>query len=346
MKSIMDELLSWFFQVREEYYFRKHRNPYRVWIAEVVLQQTRIQAALEPLQRFFHIFPDVESLSNATEQEVLQAFKGLGYYSRARNLKKGAEYICQHFQGQLPQTSQELLKIPSIGPYTAAAIASICFQEIIPVVDGNIKRILARIHRWNECQDTMNFAKKCTKFLLPLYKKSQHTPGDMNEAWMELGQKICLLRPKCSLCPISSFCQGFQHNDVEKYPVKKQKKEKIHVDWHVFIIRNKANILLQKWGNFYFLQNQTSLPSTLIFEDKTISSFQNLPIPSISEKKYSNPIKHAITHHNIHIYSHIIDNLSIPDKILQQENCFWTPQQNAPNHLVASALLKIFAKQK
>ena len=133
----------------------------------------------------------------------------------------------------------------------SVAIASICFQEIIPVVDGNIKRILARIHRWNECQDTMNFAKKCTKFLLPLYKKSQHTPGDMNEAWMELGQKICLLRPKCSLCPISSFCQGFQHNDVEKYPVKKQKKKNTCGLACVYYTQ-QSKYFIAKMGNFIF----------------------------------------------------------------------------------------------
>lgn len=339
MKKLVTNLMEWFNIVREDYYFRKDRNPYRVWVSEVVLQQTRISAALQPLERFFSYFPDVASLANAQEETVLQAFRGLGYYSRARNLKKGAEYICKYFNGVLPTESQKLLQIPSIGSYTAAAIASICFGEVIPVVDGNIKRILARLCRWSECQDNAGFAEQCSKFLLPLYQESNYAPGDLNEAFMELGQKVCLLRPLCQQCPISSFCQGYMQGDAIAYPVKKEKVAKINVLWNIYIILKDNQVLLQKWRDFYFLKNQISFPSCLEFKDKTLKSYSYLELGELLPQKR---VSHAITNHKIILQPYLVKKFDISENALKQDNCFWIDKNQVTSYLVASALSKVW----
>ncbi len=279
----LKSLLDWFYQVREPYFFRQNRTPYRVWISEVALQQTRISAALEPLQRFFTHFPDVQALAQASEQEVLYAFRGLGYYNRARNLKKAAEYLIQNHQGILPADYEELLKIPTIGPYTGAAIASICFGIYKPVVDGNIKRILARMHTWSESFASRSLETLCYTTLENCFKAMTFPPGDVNEALMELGQKLCLrTSPHCSECPMLPWCKAAQNNLVEKFPKIEKKVKTTPVIWNLFIFydMSQQKILLQHWPNFYFLKGHISFPSILFFpkEKKYLFSFQKKDI--------------------------------------------------------------------
>jgi A/G-specific adenine glycosylase len=232
-----------------------------------------------------------------------------------------------------------LLKIPSIGSYTAAAIASICFGEVIPVVDGNIKRILARLCRWSECQDNANFATQCSNFLLPLYQKSNYSPGNLNEAFMELGQKVCLLRPLCQQCPISSFCQGFIQGDAIAYPVKKEKAEKINVLWNIYIVLNDNQVLLQKWHDFYFLKNQISFPSCLEFKDKMLKSYSDLEFDELLAQKH---VSHAITNHKIVLQPYIVNKFNISENALIQNDCFWVDKNQVTSYLVASALSKVW----
>ncbi|WP_372365682.1 A/G-specific adenine glycosylase [Candidatus Uabimicrobium sp. HlEnr_7] len=346
-KHTLEKLLQWFLQVREDYFFRKQRNPYRVWVSEVVLQQTRIQAALEPLERFFSHFPDVKSLADATEEKVVYEFRGLGYYSRARNLRKGAIYITQFFDGKLPESYDKLLQIPSIGPYTAAAIASICFELPYPVCDGNVKRILLRANKWSLTTRDPNVDSKCISQLKKLYKGLP--AGNVNEAIMELGQKICTrTKPKCTICPIQDSCKAFAQGVVNKYPLIPKKKPKVDVNWHLFIVVHNNKVLLQKWNNFYFLKKQKSFPSILDFPttkkqecswetkkrqiNKFIKKYSAKPLPSL---------KHSITKHRIVIFPYIIFS-SCWEEVKNSNSLVWVSEQQAEKQLVSSALSKIW----
>ena len=167
METIRNSISIWFKENRENHFFRQNRSAYTVWVSEVALQQTRIQAAIEPLKLFLKAFPNLNSLANADESEVLFNFRGLGYYNRARNLHKGAKYIVNNLSGEFPNTYDELLKVPSIGEYTAAAISSIQFAEKKAVIDGNVNRIVARINGVTEIQGSNIFKEKGSFSKLP-----------------------------------------------------------------------------------------------------------------------------------------------------------------------------------
>ncbi len=194
------QLLRWYDLNRRELPWRQTRDPYRVWISEIMLQQTRVAAVLDHYRRFLDRFPDVRSLARAREQTVLAAWSGLGYYRRARNLHACAKVIASEFDGNFPASAAELLKLPGIGRYTAAAIASIAFSEPTAVVDGNVERVLQRVTGnpnlpLNETWETAN----------ALLERER--PGDFNQAMMELGATVCGPKePKCLVCPIMKAC--------------------------------------------------------------------------------------------------------------------------------------------
>ncbi|RME75845.1 MAG: A/G-specific adenine glycosylase [Planctomycetota bacterium] len=354
-KSLVS-LVSWFVENRSSYFFREDPSPYKVWVSEVVLQQTRIQAALEPLQRFLGVFPTLEELARGPEEKVVQAFSGLGYYSRARNLYKGARYIQSHFSS-FPSTYSELLKVPSIGPYTAAAIASICFQEPVPAVDGNLKRILARTEEWDLPLNSTKLYQKSFKKLQGLFIDYQKHPGELNEAFMELGQKICLPRkPKCSICPIHQFCQAYIHQKTGEYPLPKPEKEWKHVIWRAYLVIENNRILLQKWKDFYFLKGHWSFPSMLEFiksekkekkakkakekkKEKKISRlFSCQPFP-FEEMEILKREKHTITHHKIQLQPVLASQTG---ELPQNSHFQWVHLEQVSRLLAPSALQKIW----
>lgn len=340
---MLAKLLTWFYEVRENYPFRQQRNPYRVWISEVVLQQTRIQAALVPLERFFLAFPDVFTLAYAKEEEVLHAFRGLGYYSRAKNLQKGAKYLVEKHKGEMPQKYEDLIQVPSIGEYTAAAVSSICFGEKNPVLDGNVKRIVARLLKLDLPMNASAFVEKAYAFLRALFAPMDLPAGDVNEAWMELGQKICLkTRPQCHSCPIASECMAWKSKEVAKYPLVSKKAEKIPVLWHLYIVKNRENqILMQRWEDFYFLKGQFSFPSVLEFPKtrKELVSWQGFRMDKSQSDWNLKPIKHSITRHAIGIYPYV---LAFPPKSDLPPGCVWIPEKEVRSKLVASALMKVW----
>ncbi|HTZ96743.1 MAG TPA: A/G-specific adenine glycosylase [Terriglobales bacterium] len=198
-KSFCKNLLDWFDQSKRDLPWRKDRDPYRVWISEVMLQQTRVAAVIDHYHRFLRRFPTIEKLAAARESSVLAAWSGLGYYRRARMLHAAAKQVVKGNEGRFPNSAAEFFQLPGIGRYTAAAIASIAFNEPVAVVDGNVERVLARI------TGKRLSTKKCWEIADLLL--SHERPGDFNQAMMELGATICLPRdPKCLLCPISTLC--------------------------------------------------------------------------------------------------------------------------------------------
>lgn len=341
-----ESLVAWFRRVRSPYFFRQQRNPYRVWVAEVVLQQTRIQAALSPLQRFFAAFPDVSSLAQASEQDVLQAFCGLGYYSRARLLRKAAQILCSEHGGELPHDYRGLCNIPSIGPYTAAAIGSICFGLREPVLDGNVRRILARVEMWDAPLTSSAFTRQAYALLRPLFVAMALPPGEVNEALMELGQKLCVkTKPGCRQCPLCTWCQAYTQGRVDDYPPARNKVEKLSVVWHIYILEDaQGRILLQQWRDFYFLKGHTAFPSILEFtgSGQRLASWQSVVSPPDASElgqteSELGSLRHTITRHNILMRPYVGKAGAMPI-----DGALWLPPNHVAGVLVASALSKVW----
>ena len=257
MEEIQSELARWFETHQRELPWRSHPTPYYVWLSEVILQQTRVSQGLDYFNRFVERWPALSDLAEASEEEVLKLWQGLGYYSRARNLHKCAKEVVRQYNGDLPADYGKLVKLPGIGPYTAAAIASIAFGLPHAVVDGNVYRVLSRLFDIdlpiNADEGVKTFAALAAELL------DRKHPGLHNQAMMELGALQCLPKsPDCPSCPLQAHCLAFAHSTVESRPVKNQKLKIKTRYFNYLVIKDKANHLyLRKrqqndiWRNLY-----------------------------------------------------------------------------------------------
>lgn len=243
------KLLAWYDANKRDLPWRKNKNPYNVWLSEIMLQQTRVAAVIDHYQRFLQKFPAVEKLAKAKESSVLAAWSGLGYYRRARMLHAAARKIVQERHGTFPQTSGELRSLPGIGRYTSAAIASIAYNEPIAVVDGNVERVLGRISgKHLEGEAVWGLAGQLL---------DANRPGDFNQAMMELGATICLpQQPMCIVCPIHDFCRAKSALPRIEKSARQQKKT-VH---YAFDRRDAAVFLVQRPHNASLMAGMWELP--------------------------------------------------------------------------------------
>ena len=211
-------LLRWFDLHKRDLPWRQNRDPYRVWLSEIMLQQTRVNAVTDYYHKFLRRFPSIETLASAPESAVLAAWSGLGYYRRARNLHAAAKKIVREYNGELPKTAEPLRTLPGIGRYTAAAIASIAFDQPVALVDGNVERVLQRLHGKNLAGEALW---RAAAELL-----AQRRPGDFNQAMMELGATVCLAQqPRCLFCPVSNLCATRGKLQRERNGTRQTKRE-------------------------------------------------------------------------------------------------------------------------
>jgi len=254
--KIITFLLEWYQQNKRDFPWRNTKDFYKIWVCEVIFQQTRIQQGMEYYNRFLLKFPTLESLARANEQEVLAQWQGLGYYSRARNLHFSAKYIFYDLKNEYPTEFKEILKLKGVGNYTAAAISSICFDEKIPAIDGNALRVYARI--FNDFSD-ISLSTTSKKYFEQVKPYLKNIPaGNYNQAIMELGALVCIPRnPKCVECPVTNYCKAFKDNTQKDLPVKISKLKVNNEKLHYFFITDGAYFLIQKriensiWKNMY-----------------------------------------------------------------------------------------------
>src|SRR6266853_2138846 len=244
LAAFRKQLLGWFRQFQRNLPWRRTKDPYRIWLSEIMLQQTRVAAAIPYYERFLLRFPDVHSLATAPEEKVLRLLSCLCYYLRARNLQKAAQEIVAKHKGQFPTRFDDALGLPGIGNYTTAAILSIAYDEKLAVLDGNVARVLARLgairgnlresQRWQKLQKTAD------NLLEP------KSPGDWNQAMMELGATLCTPKsPQCLLCPVAQFCEGRQQGIAESLPEKRKKRATVEVVLAAAVfVDGKENTLL------------------------------------------------------------------------------------------------------
>jgi len=242
-KAIRSRLLPWFAENKRSMPWRSNRTPYRVWISELMLQQTRVDQATPYFGRFMKRFPSLASLAKASQEDVLKMWEGLGYYSRARNLHKAARLIVEEMNGRFPSSYDEIIKLPGVGGYTAAAIGSLAFNLNQAVLDGNVIRVLSRLYAYTK--DTRSAAARTELQQMAELLLVKGDAGNYNEAMMELGATVCLpMNPKCDACPLLSVCLAAQSGHPTDYPVKAPKKKVPHIVVGAAVIRNRKGDVL------------------------------------------------------------------------------------------------------
>lgn len=243
MSTIAALLLAWYDQNARQLPWRSDISPYRTWVSEIMLQQTQVETVIPYFERFLRGFPDLTSLAHASQAEVLQAWEGLGYYSRARNLHKCAQLLCQQYNCQLPADLTALRELPGIGRYTAGAIASIAFGIPAPALDANIRRVLSRLLELREPVGSTEGEKKLWDAAEQLL--SRERPGDHNQALMELGALLCKPKaPDCPRCPLRGECLAYAHGSQNELPVRKAKPAVPHYTVTAAVIRREGLVLI------------------------------------------------------------------------------------------------------
>lgn len=287
------KLLAWYEINGRDLPFRKTRNPYFIWICEIIFQQTRISQGLDHYHRFVQRFPDVKSLADSDQDEVLLYWKGLGYYSRAINLHKAARQIVDEFNGVFPMDHRDILKLKGVGKYTAAAVVSICYGEKIPAVDGNFYRVLSRVF----ADDFDTASPKAFSYFseLALRMMPDENPGSFNEAVMDLGSEVCKPRnPECGICPLQQDCLAFALGKTADFPVKSRKVKVSALELNYYFVHHQKEFLIRRRGDDFIWKNLYDFP------DAVPPEWLHADTPVTT-------IKHKLTHRNLTIYIHDIE---------------------------------------
>jgi A/G-specific adenine glycosylase len=321
-----DKIVEWYLENKRELPWRSTKDPYKIWLSEIILQQTRVIQGLPYYERFIQQYPSVALLAKAPEQEILRVWQGLGYYTRARNLHKCAKKVTESFNGKFPTTFSQLKELPGIGEYTAAAIASIAFQQPVAVVDGNVFRVLSRLYGVDTPINTPSGKKQFSALANELIQANKR-PDLYNQAVMEFGATFCTPKnPSCEICPFSSNCIAFKNSLQNVLPVKVKRKESRKRYFHYVVFKKGKSLLMKKrnekdiWNGLYdfpLIENEKPMK----FE-KLLGSTKWLKgkIKKPSSVIVSGPYKHILTHQTIFCRFVIIDDTgsaSISDRNLK-----------------------------
>ena len=241
--KIQNKLLSWFHQHKRDLPWRRTINPYHIWVSEIMLQQTRVETVIPYYQKFLKEFPTIKDLAKAPLNKVLKLWEGLGYYARARNLHKAAQFVLKKNQGKMPKSFEEVSSLSGIGRYTAGAICSIAYGEKVQVLDGNVIRVLTRLYAIQEDPRKTEINQKLWQLATELLPAKN--PGDMNQALMELGATVCTPRnPTCLICPVEGFCEARKQGLIDSIPLRKEKKKLPHYNISAGVIWKEKKILI------------------------------------------------------------------------------------------------------
>ena len=264
--SFRQKLLAWYDKNKRDLPWRRSKNPYHIWVSEIMLQQTRVDTVIPYYERFLDWFPTVESLANAPEERLLKAWEGLGYYSRVRNMQTAAQQIMSEFEGKFPSTYEGISSLKGIGPYTAGAISSIAFNLPQPAVDGNVMRVLARLFEVNHDIGNPSNRKIFQAMMEVLIDPDR--PGDFNQALMDLGSDIeAPVNPRPEESPVKEFSAAYQHGTMDRYPIKAPKKKPIPIYLKALVVQNSQ-------GQFLLEKNES---------EKLLAGFWHFPLIEVDD---------------------------------------------------------------
>lgn len=323
MDNFLTNIYKWYNINKRDLPWRKDRNPYKIWLSEIILQQTRVEQGKNYFYRFVENYPTVNDLASAHEDEVLKLWQGLGYYSRARNLHASAKIIASQYDGTFPNDYKSILALKGVGPYTAAAIASIAFNLPYPAVDGNIYRVLSRYYGIETPIDSSAGKKEFNELAKELIRGQN--PGMHNQALMEFGALQCAPKsPKCENCPLVDSCFALKKGLVSQLPVKEKKTKQRHRYFYYYLYDMGDSILLDKRSSNDIWQNLYQLP--LIECEKALSDSELLkadhPVKKVQVniKYISGQKKHILSHQIIHaklIYLEVQSNFNNPSPLIR-----------------------------
>lgn len=363
--SFRRTLLNWYDNEKRDLPWRRTKNPYHIWISEIMLQQTQVVTVIPYYERFLDWFPTIESLANAPEEKILKAWEGLGYYSRVRNMQKAAQEIMENFGGVFPDNHKDILSLKGIGPYTAGAIASIAFGLPEPAVDGNVMRVMARLFEVNyDIGDPKN--RKIFQAVMEVLIDPER-PGDFNQALMDLGTDIeSAKNPRPDESPIRFFSAAYLHGTYDKYPIKLPKKKPKPIQIQAFVIRNSdGDFLMEKNLDGRLLGGFWSFPimeTDVIGQQLDLFEKNNAALQTISQKvrfeedyqlkpnwtsKTFPAVKHTFSHQKWTIEL-IEGNVTTTDFTTTKE-LRWIPQDQLSQYPMATPqkkMLKVYLERK
>lgn len=332
---IVEPLLSWFSKNARILPWREEPTPYRVWVSEIMLQQTRVEAVKPYFERFMRELPTVQALACCSEERLLKLWEGLGYYNRVRNMQIAAKTIVEEYDGCLPKEKEELMKLKGIGSYTAGAISSIAYGMPNSAVDGNVLRVISRV-----CEEDGDILKDSVKRqfetkldeVMPRGRASQ-----FNQALMELGAKVCIPNgtPLCQDCPLKKLCQAKQYSSWKNYPVKKKDKARRIEERTVFVIRNRDSVVLRKRPKKGLLSGMYEFPNVLgrLKEEEAEIWLREQGIP-YSKVEVLKEAKHIFSHIEWHMTGYMV---TVEDFMKSEINSFVDIEDMEQNYAIPAA---------
>lgn len=355
--SFRRTLLNWYDNEKRDLPWRRTKNPYFIWISEIMLQQTQVVTVIPYYERFLEWFPTIEDLANAPEDKLLKAWEGLGYYSRVRNMQKAAQEIMIKFDGVFPDNHKDILSLKGIGPYTAGAISSIAFGLAEPAVDGNVMRVMARLFEVNyDIGEPKN--RKIFQAIMEILIDPER-PGDFNQALMDLGTDIeSAKNPRPDESPIRFFSAAYLHGTYDKYPIKLPKKKPKPLQLQAFVIRNNGgDFLLEKNLDGRLLGGFWSFPivetdfigQQLDLFEKNTASLKTVSQKALFEKDYQvtpnwtkrefSPVKHTFSHQKWTI--ELIEGMVTSDEVSKDKELRWVSLDQLQDYPMATPQKKM-----
>ncbi|MCB0403365.1 MAG: A/G-specific adenine glycosylase [Bdellovibrionales bacterium] len=305
LRHSVRKLESWYMAHHRKLPWRASHNPYSIWVSEVMLQQTQVTTVLPYYQRFLQKWPTLQHLAESDETELLAAWSGLGYYSRARNLRRGARHLMDHHDGTFPHDPATLKETPGIGPYTAGAILSIAFDLAEPLVDGNVQRVFARFYGEERHIEERDTQKQFWKWARDWVMHAE-SPRALNQALMELGATVCTKSsPKCSSCPVKDSCFGNLHQCPETFPRRRPRRKVKELYWLGVVFEQNNKLLLRKNPTGGWWQDLWDFPTIALGKKsdlKRARTFLQKHYPQVGDWTALAPQKHSVTHHRIHLH--------------------------------------------
>lgn len=346
LEKIVTPLLDWYHKNNRHLPWRENKDPYHIWVSEIMLQQTRVEAVIPYYERFMKRFPTIASLASCEDEELFKLWEGLGYYSRARNLKKAAQTICTRHQGIFPSKFEDILALSGIGAYTAGAISSIAFEQARAAVDGNVLRVITRLTQDSHDIKDVSFRTRITEELEKIYPLKGR--GDFTQSLMELGAIVCVPngKPKCEECPLGFLCSAYQNNTQLAYPVKKKKAARKIEQKTILIIKYRDKIAIGKRESKGVLSGMWELPNLEGNPTKQqileLLAKQEIAVKDIEKMTHGKqPLKHIFTHIEWHMTCWIVTCESIN----KDSGFTWVTTEQLENDIAfPTAFKKVYQK--